>query len=200
MGSDRCGTDQVRPHVDRDAQRQRLEELGRELLITLGEDPERPGIAGTPRRWAKWWQEFMLHDDGSELTTFDVTGADQMVVVRGVRVWSLCEHHLLPFWCDLTMAYIPVDRVLGLSKFARIAQRCAHKLQLQEQLGRDIADALAKATGSRDIAVVAEGEHLCMTMRGARAPHRMSSSVLRGAFRDDPAVRNELLLLTPRRD
>ena len=176
-------------------QQRRLEQLGRELLVTLGEDPTRAGIEETPRRWASWWMEFVHHDEGTTDTTFEAVHADQMVVVRGVRVWSLCEHHLLPFWCDLTMAYLAHDKVLGLSKFARIASRYAHRLQLQERLVAQVADHLVRVTESPDVAVLAEGEHLCMVARGAKAPHRMHSSVLRGAFRDNPAARQEMLML-----
>jgi GTP cyclohydrolase I len=112
-----------------------------------------------------------------------------------MRVWSYCEHHLVPFWCDLTTAYIARDRVLGLSKFARVAHKHAHRLQLQERLVHGMADELVKLTGSDDVAVLGRGEHLCMTARGIRTPAVMTSSALRGLFRTDPAARTELLRL-----
>lgn len=174
----------------------RIAALTRALLVELGEDPSRPGLADTPDRVARWWEEFIGHDNGNTDTTFDVVQADQMVAVTGVRVWTLCEHHLLPFYVDLTMAYIADDRVLGLSKFARIANGHAHRLQVQERLVSGIADDIGKVTASEDVAVVGRGEHLCMTMRGVKTAGTMHSSVLRGAFRDDPAVRAELFALT----
>ena len=116
----------------------RLLELGRELLIAIGEDPDREGLLDTPRRWADWWREFIEYDPGTTETTFQSTTADQMVCVSGMRVFSLCEHHLLPMWCDVSIGYIAGERVLGLSKFARIAHQFAHQLQIQERLGVQI--------------------------------------------------------------
>jgi GTP cyclohydrolase IA len=175
------------------AQRQRLLTIGRELLEAIGEDTTRPGIADTPRRFADWWMEFLNYDAGRVDTTFESVLADQLVTVNGIRVWSLCEHHLLPFWCDVSIGYIATDRVLGLSKFARIAQKHAHRLQLQEQLVRDIADDIQAVTGTANVAVYAKGEHLCMSMRGVKSPAMMTSSVMRGSFRDDNSARSEFL-------
>jgi GTP cyclohydrolase IA len=180
---------------DQFEQRAALEEIGRLLLLTLGQDLTDASLRETPRRWARWWQEFMGYQDSNTDTAFESVTDDQMVVVRGVRVWSLCEHHLLPFNCDVTMAYLPTDRILGLSKFARIAKLHARRLQVQERLTANIADHIQRVTGSPDIAVTGEGEHLCMTMRGAQAPATMCSSVLRGRFRDDPRTRQEFLHL-----
>lgn len=175
--------------------RERLETLCRELLSELGEDPEREGLRDTPRRWAKWWTEFMEYEPGNTETSFESVSSDQVVAVSGIRVWSLCEHHLLPFWCDITIAYVAGEKVLGLSKFARIAQQFAHRLQLQERLVQQIADEIERVTESPDVAVLANGEHLCMTMRGIKAPARMASSVLRGNFRTRPELREELFAL-----
>jgi len=116
-----------------------------------------------------------------------------MVIVSGIKVWSLCEHHLLPFWCNITIGYIAKNKVLGLSKFGRIAHKYAHQLQIQEQLVSQIADEVCSVTDSNDVAVLAEGEHLCMTMRGIRTPAIMKSSVMRGVFRDKPEARQEFL-------
>src|ERR1700674_2876777 len=118
--------------------------LGHELLLAIGEDPEREGLRETPRRWADSWREFIEYDPGTTETTFSSLTSDQLVCVSGIRVASLCEHHLLPFWCDVSIGYIPNEKVLGLSKFARIAQQCAHRLQLQERLGQQIADEVAR--------------------------------------------------------
>lgn len=162
------------------------------LLEAIGEDP-RPGIEDTPARVGRWWAEFIDYHPGKVDTAFDVVQADQMVVVSGVRVWSLCEHHLLPFYADLTMSYLAKDRVLGLSKLGRIAHGHAHRLQIQERLVADIADDLQRLTGSPDVAVLAKGEHLCMTMRGIRTPAMMHTSVMRGAYREQEATRAEFM-------
>lgn len=171
----------------------RLLELGRELLIALGENPDREGLAGTPRRWADWWREFIEYDPGTTETTFSSDATDQIVCVSGMRVFSLCEHHLLPMWCDVAIGYIPTDKVLGLSKFARIAHQFAHQLQIQERLGQQIADEVSRITGTHHVAVVIKGEHLCMSARGIRTPGVMTSSIMRGTFRTDRDLRMEFM-------
>lgn len=173
----------------------KLLELGREVLIAVGEDPDREGLVETPRRWADWWREFIEYDPGNTETTFASVSADQMVCVSGMRVWSLCEHHLLPFYCDVAIGYITGEKVLGLSKFARIAHQFGHQLQIQEQLGQQIADEVCRLTGTEDVAVVLKGEHLCMTARGIRTPGSMTSSVMRGVFRNEYETRMEFLRL-----
>ena len=112
---------------------------------------------------------------------------------RGIRVYSLCEHHLLPFWCDISIGYVARDHVLGLSKFARVAQKFAHKLQVQERLVHEIADEIQKLVLTDDVAVYATGEHLCMLMRGIKSSGRMTTSVMRGVFLKDPLARSEFL-------
>lgn len=171
----------------------RLLELGRELLLAIGEDPDREGLLDTPRRWADSWREFIEYDPGTIETTFSSVDAGQLVCVSGLRVSSLCEHHLLPFWCDVAIGYIPDEKMLGLSKFARIAHQFAHQLQLQERLGQQIADEVSRITGTENVAVVLKGEHLCMTVRGIRTPGQMSSSVMRGVFRAESDMRMEFL-------
>ncbi|GLQ22612.1 GTP cyclohydrolase 1 [Algimonas ampicilliniresistens] len=160
----------------------KVKDLVRELLIALGENPDREGLLDTPRRIADFWRDFIEYDPGKLETTFDSVRHNQMVAVTGMRVWSMCEHHMLPFWCDVSVAYIAHDKVLGLSKFARIAHKNAHALSLQEKLVADISDDLKTILGTKDVAVVAKGEHLCMTMRGIKTPHRMISSALDGQF------------------
>lgn len=160
----------------------RVKELVRELLIALGENPDREGLLETPRRIADFYREFIEYDPGKLETTFDSVRHNQMVAVTGMRVWSMCEHHMLPFWCDVSVAYIAEDKVLGLSKFARIAHKNAHALSLQEKLVADISDDLKRILGTNNVAVMAKGEHLCMTMRGIKTPHRMISSALDGQF------------------
>ncbi len=164
-----------------------------ELLKAIGEDPQREGLVGTPDRVARFWQEFIGYTDYNNLTTFEGVQTDQMVVVSGMRVWSMCEHHLLPFWCDISIGYIADDKVLGISKFARIAHLCAHKLQVQESLVHDIADAVTEATGTKDVAVVGTGSHTCMLMRGIRTVSEVTTSVMRGRFRVSDSARTEFL-------
>lgn len=173
----------------------RLLALGRELLLAIGEDPDREGLRETPRRWADAWREFIEYDPGTTETTFASVASDQLVCVSGIRVASLCEHHLLPFWCNVSIGYIPNAKVLGLSKFARIAQQFAHRLQLQERLGEQIADEISRITGTQNVAVVLKGKHYCMTARGIRMPGRMTLSVMRGVFRTESQNRMEFLRL-----
>ncbi len=172
----------------------RVKTLVTELLEALGEDPNREGLQETPRRIANFWKEFIEYAPGKLDTTFSAIKHNQMVCVTGMRVWSMCEHHMLPFWCDISIGYIANDKVLGLSKFARIAHKHAHKLTLQEQLVSDISNELVDILGTEDVAVMAKGEHLCMTMRGIRTPHRMISSALNGQFHN-PEQRMEFLRL-----
>jgi GTP cyclohydrolase I len=175
---------------------EKIQELGRELLVALGEDPDREGLKDTPRRWASWWREFIEYQPGNTDTSFESVTSNQMVVVSGMRVYSLCEHHLLPFWCDVAIAYIPQGRVLGLSKFARIAQKIAHRLQLQERISKGIADEIERVTGSPDVAVLLSGVHMCMVMRGIKSDSVVSSLVTRGAFLNQPEMRADFLQMS----
>lgn len=181
--------------METSAQSKQLEALARNLLTILGEDPERPGLQETPRRFAGYWQEFLHYDPGKTDTTFQAVTVDQMVAVSGIRVWSLCEHHLLPFWCDIAVGYITQAKVIGLSKIPRICQRFAHRLQLQERLVDDIATELARLTESSHVAVVAKGVHTCMSMRGIKSDGVMTSSVMRGHFKSNHHTRMEFLTL-----
>lgn len=170
-----------------------LEEVARRLLVEIGEDPSRDGLRETPARFARWWREFSTYDAGQAEKVFAVASEGQTVVVSGVDVWSLCEHHLLPFSCSISIAYRPKGGVLGLSKFARIAHRHAHRLQVQERLVRDIAAEVRQVTRSEDVAVLGRGMHLCMTMRGIRTPALMTSSVFSGVFEEYGPARQELM-------
>lgn len=177
----------------------KVKDLTRQMLEAIGEDPEREGLLDTPRRVANYWREFMEYQPGNHDTTFESVKVDQMIVVSGMRVWSLCEHHLLPFWCDISIGYITNQKVMGLSKFGRIAKKHAHKLQLQERLVDDIAKDIMKIADTEDVAVLAVGEHLCMTMRGIQMPATMMSSSINGSFRNQPEVRAEFFNLTGKR-
>jgi GTP cyclohydrolase I len=172
-----------------------LEDAARLILEAIGEDIQREGLKDTPRRFAGFWSEFMGYEPGNLDVNFESTKSNQMVVVRGLRVWSLCEHHLLPFVSRVTVAYIPHERVLGLSKFARVVQKYAHRLQIQERMVDQIANELQELTGSKDVAVVAGGVHLCMVMRGVKTEGVMVCSELRGGFLTNPATRDEFMSL-----
>lgn len=178
------------------AQRSRLERIGSDLLETLGYDAHADGLRETPQRWARWWQEFHAVDATTKMdATFDVSDAGRLVLVTGLRLWSMCEHHLLPFSVDAAIGYVPKERVLGLSKFARLSARAARRLQMQERLTVDIADATCRATNSPDVAVVIRGRHQCMEIRGARAPALATTFVTRGAFSSDQQLRAEFIAL-----
>jgi GTP cyclohydrolase IA len=179
------------PRIDYDA----VENLGRDLLTAIGEDPNREGLLETPRRWASWWKEFIEYEENRTDTVFESLTSDQMVIVSGMRVYSLCEHHLLPFWADVSIGYIPRGQVLGLSKFARIAHKAAHKLQLQERMIQEIADEVARVTGTPDVMVVASGVHMCMVMRGIRTDATMTSMITRGGFAENSDTRADFLRL-----
>lgn len=192
----------TQPSVTQDNQGQvdtpAIEQAIRQILRAIGEDEQREGLKDTPGRVARFWQEFINYDPGNVDVAFESVTTDQMVVVSGVKVWSICEHHLLPFQCAIAIGYIARDKVLGLSKFARIAHQMAHRLQIQERLVHVIADEVERLTESPDVAVVADGEHLCMSIRGIRTPATMTTSVMRGVFFSSPEARAEFLRLAKR--
>ena len=166
----------------------------RQLLCAIGENPDRPGLLDTPKRVAKFYDEWINGDPG-QMTAFEEQ-TDSMVVVSGIETWSLCEHHMLPFRLVLNIGYIPSGKLLGLSKFGRIAHHAAHRLQVQERLVDQIAKAVMEATGTTSVGVCSSGEHLCTLIRGIRTASTMRVNALRGQFRDNPAVRQEFLDLT----
>jgi len=164
------------------------------LVHALGQSC-REGLAETPARVARFWKEFLEYDPGKIDVTFESTSIDQMIAVTGLRVYSMCEHHLLPITCDVSIGYISVGRVLGLSKLARIAHKHAHKLQLQERMTQQIANEVSATTGVPDVAVLIEGVHMCMEMRGIKTAGKMITSEMRGKFRDPGRARMEFLQL-----
>jgi len=172
----------------------------REILKGLGEDPEREGLLDTPKRAAKAMQ-YLCH--GYEQSLEDiVNGAlftsdnDEMVILKDIELYSLCEHHLLPFIGKAHVAYIPTGKVLGLSKLARIVDMYARRLQIQENLTRQIADAIQDVTQAAGVAVVIEAQHMCMMMRGVEKQNSsMITSVMLGEFRENAATRSEFLSL-----
>lgn len=171
-----------------------------EILTILGEDVTRNGLIDTPNRAAKAMQ-FLTDGYATDLDTV-VNGAifeadsDEMVIVQDIEFYSLCEHHILPFIGRCHIAYIPQGRVLGLSKFARIVDMYARRLQIQEGLTKQIADAVQQVTGALGVGVVMEGKHMCMMMRGVQKQNSsMITSVMLGSFRSSPATRDEFLRL-----
>ncbi|MGP0174933.1 GTP cyclohydrolase I FolE [Pseudomonas sp. NCHU5208] len=175
----------------------------REILLGLGENPEREGLLDTPKRAAKAMQ-YLCHGYQQSLEEI-VNGAlfasdnDEMVIVKDIELYSLCEHHLLPFIGKAHVAYIPTGKVLGLSKVARIVDMYARRLQIQENLTKQIADAIQNVTNAAGVAVVIEAKHMCMMMRGVEKQNSvMSSSVMLGAFRESCNTRHEFLQLIGR--
>lgn len=171
----------------------------REILIGIGEDPDRDGLRDTPERVARSYAELFtgLEQDASEVlaTTFDL-GHDEMVLVRDIEVWSTCEHHLLPFTGVAHVAYIPSHgKITGLSKLARLVDVFAKRPQVQERLTSEVADALVEHLRPQGVMVVVECEHLCMTMRGVRKPgSKTVTSAVRGVL-NNPTTRAEAMSL-----
>jgi GTP cyclohydrolase I len=179
----------------------RIEAAVREILIAVGEDPDRPGLQDTPARVARAYAETFagLRQDPYEVlaTTFD-EGHEEMVVVKDISMYSTCEHHLVPFHGVAHVGYIPGadGRVTGLSKLARLVEVYARRPQVQERMTRQIADALHEVLNPRGVIVVIEAEHLCMAMRGIRKPGSTTvTSAVRGIFREKQATRNEAMSL-----
>ena len=180
--------------------KERIEKAVRELLLAIGEDPDREGLAETPARVARMYEEIFagMEDDPKKyLKVFDEDNNDEMVVVRDIPIYSTCEHHLIPFFGKAHIAYIPGDgKVIGLSKLARIVNCFAKKPQLQERLTAQVADFLDENLHPKGVAVVIEAEHLCMTMRGARASGAQTrTSALRGMMKSDARTRAETMTL-----
>lgn len=180
--------------------KQRIERAVREILLAVGEDPDREGLVETPRRVANMYEELFAgleQDPTPFIKLFNEENNDEMVVVRDIPLHSMCEHHLLPFIGKAHIVYIPGDnKVIGLSKLARIVDHFARRPQLQERLTGQIADFLEENLHPKGVAVIIEAEHLCMTMRGVRAAGAQTrTSALRGIIRSDARTRGEALAL-----
>ena len=178
----------------------RIEAAVREILIAIGEDPDREGLVETPNRVARMYEEIfsgLEEDPEKHLKIFTEEDNDEMVVVRDIPLYSMCEHHLIPFIGKAHIAYIPGEgRVIGLSKLARIVNCFARRPQLQERLTSQVADFLYENLKPQGVAVVVEAEHLCMTMRGARASGSQTrTSAMRGNMRSDARTRAEAMSL-----
>jgi GTP cyclohydrolase I len=195
--NDREGLDDALVQIPANA---KIMEITRELLVELGEDPEREGLARTPQRVARAW-EFLVQGYNVELSDL-VNDAifeekcDEMVAVKHIHFFSLCEHHLLPFYGVCNVAYIPNGKVIGLSKIPRIVDMFARRLQVQERLTSQIAQTLQEVLRPRGVAVVMEAFHMCMMMRGVEKQDSLTTtSEMLGGFKTNPQTRAEFLSL-----
>lgn len=177
---------------------ERIRELVAELLVQIGEDPEREGLVRTPERVARAWKEFIRgYDEIPEEVVGDALfeeKMDEIVAVKDIDFFSLCEHHLLPFKGVVHVGYLPKERIIGLSKIPRIVDMYARRLQVQERLTHQIADAIQTVLDPHGVAVMIEAEHLCMQMRGVeKKASFMVTSAVRGVFREDRKTREEFM-------
>jgi len=182
--------------------KERVSELIKELLIEIGEDPQREGLQKTPQRVAAAY-EFLTSGYRADINrvinnaVFE-SHANNMIIVRNIEIYSLCEHHMLPFYGQCHIGYIATGKVLGVSKLARIANMYARRLQIQERLTEQIANEIREAVKPEGVGVVMECRHLCMMMRGVEKQNSvMTTSSVLGSFRSDPATRSEFMNLIP---
>ncbi|KPJ66598.1 MAG: GTP cyclohydrolase [Coxiella sp. DG_40] len=177
----------------------RIEKAVKEILLAVGEDVGREGVKGTPERVAKMYAELLAgmdEDPKKHLRRVFSEDYDEIVLLRDIPFYSICEHHLMPFIGTAAVAYLPKGVVLGVSKLARIVDCFAHRLQTQERLTYQIADFIMNSLKPRGVAVVLEASHSCMTIRGIKKPGSMMvTSALRGIFKRDPRSRNEVMSL-----
>ena len=181
-----------------------MQELFHKMLVRMGEDPEREGLKATPKRAAAAWSYLVrgYQQDPAALlrsAVFEVE-ANHMVIVRDIEIYSLCEHHLLPFFGVCHVGYIPRGKIIGVSKIARLADLFARRLQVQERLTNQIARTLMDTLEPEGVGVIIEAQHLCMMMRGVEKQNsRMVTSAMLGSFHDSVATRNEFLHLSRHR-
>lgn len=179
--------------------REEAEEAVRTLLLWAGEDPSREGLLDTPKRVAKAYEEFFAGygvdaEDLLARTFSETEGYDETVMLRNVRIESHCEHHIVPILGRATVAYLPRKRVVGISKLARVVDAYAKRMQIQEKLTAQIADAIERVLEPRGVAVFLEAEHMCMSMRGVHKPGvSMVTTRFLGEYKHDPALRREFL-------
>jgi GTP cyclohydrolase I len=182
---------------------ERIAQAVREILIAIGENPDREGLLETPQRVARMYGEFFsgLHEDPSaHLQKFFKENYNEIVLVRDISFNSICEHHLMPFMGNVHIGYIPDGRVIGLSKLARVVEVISHRPQVQERMTEDIAELLYRQLKAKAVAVVVEAEHTCMTVRGVKKPGSTCiTSALRGRFLKDSSSRAEILSLINKR-
>lgn len=177
------------------------EETIRNQLKTIGEDPEREGLQDTPRRIIKMWGEIYKgykQDPRDVLTTFSADGHDQIILLKDIELYSMCEHHMVPFYGKAHVAYLPdpVGKIVGISKLARLVDLYARRLQIQERIGDQVTDALMEHLQPLGAACIIEATHMCMRMRGVEKQNSvMVTSSIRGAFKDDASLKDELFKL-----
>lgn len=185
--------------TDRQVDLPRIERAVREILIAVGEDPDREGLLETPARVARMYSELLsgLHEDPRDhLKKFFTEKYDEVVVVRDISFNSLCEHHMMPFMGAAHIGYLPNGKVIGLSKLARLVEVISKRPQVQERMTETIADLLQEELDVRGVAVVVEASHSCMTMRGVRKPGSLCvTSAMRGKFRESATTRAEVMHL-----
>jgi GTP cyclohydrolase I len=171
----------------------------REILVAVGEDPDREGLRETPDRVARMYEELfsgLRTDPRSHLQKTFTQKYDEMVLVKDIRFESMCEHHLMPFVGKAHIAYLPKGKIVGLSKLARVVEALARRPQVQERMTEDIADLLTEELSPKGVGVILEAVHSCMTIRGVRKPDSVcTTSAMRGAFRDNSSTRSELTAL-----
>ena len=187
--------------LDMESRQARIEAAVREILLAVGEDPDREGLLETPARVARMYNEILagLREDPKEhlYKQFSADKHGELVLVKDIAIYSMCEHHMLPFYGKAHIAYIPKDgRITGLSKLARMADGFARRLQVQERLTTQMADAVMEVLQPRGVLVVLEAEHMCMTMRGVQKPGSLTlTSAVRGYFEKDVKARAEAMSL-----
>lgn len=178
---------------------ERIRRAVREILLAVGEDPDREGLRETPARVARMYAELlsgMRVDPKIYLEKFFTEKYDEVVLVRDISFCSLCEHHLLPFTGKAHVAYLPAGKVIGLSKLARVVEALSRRPQVQERMTEDIADLLTSELNARGVAVVLEATHTCMTIRGVRKPDSLCvTSAMKGVFRTNLSTRSEVMQL-----
>ena len=200
-----AGTDEARdtttakPRPNGEVDQPRIERAIREILLAIGEDPDREGLRETPARVGRMYAELFagLHEDPTRhLQKFFTETCDEVVLVRDISFNSMCEHHMLPFMGKAHIGYLPGDRVIGLSKLARVVESVARRPQVQERMTEQIADLLEEQLHAKGVAVVIEAVHTCMTIRGVRRPGSVCvTSAMKGCFRNRASSRAEIMTL-----
>jgi len=178
--------------------KEKIKKAVRLIIEAIGEDPERPGLRETPQRVADMYEEiFSGYTNSDELVGFEYFS--NMVILRNIRFYSMCEHHILPFYGTIDIAYIPNGKVIGISKIVRIVQKYARRLQVQEKMTAEIADEIYNSEyRPKGVLVVCRARHMCMIMRGVKNPSIIVSVVYRGIFEEDNTLRSQALLLLAR--
>ena len=180
-------------------EKSRIEAAVREILFAIGEDPDREGLLETPSRVARMYEEiFSGLEDNPErhLKLFNEWGNEEMVIVRDIPLYSMCEHHLIPFMGKAHIAYIPNGKVVGISKLARTVEVYARRLQIQEQMTNQIADAIEDCLGAKGVFVMVEAEHMCMSARGIKKPgSKTTTFAAKGVFETDENLRRDIIYL-----